>query len=85
LARINLNTYTRHQSTLLHIISKKMTSNENIDIETLKLRIDEQANLVRKLKNDPNQNKVCRTNSFYNLFFLIFYSRKKSTLLFKNY
>jgi hypothetical protein len=35
-----------------------MSSNENSDIETLKSRIDEQANLVRKLKSDTNNNKV---------------------------
>jgi hypothetical protein len=35
-----------------------MASNENIDIEVLKSRIDEQANLVRKLKSDTNNNKV---------------------------
>jgi hypothetical protein len=62
-----------------------MTSNENTDIEALKSRIDEQANLVRKLKSDNNTNKVCHENSNNNVFFLIFYSRMKSQLLFKNY
>ena len=36
-----------------------MSSNENVDAEKLKSRIDVQANLVRQLKGDPNQNKVC--------------------------
>lgn len=35
-----------------------MTSNENLDVEHLKSRIDEQANLVRQLKSDP-KHKVC--------------------------
>jgi hypothetical protein len=39
-----------------------MASNENTDIESLKSRIEEQGNLVRKLKSDTNINKVCHTN-----------------------
>lgn len=35
-----------------------MTANENVDVELLKSRIDEQGNLVRKLKSDPSR-KVC--------------------------
>lgn len=30
-----------------------MTSTQNLDIDQLKSRIDEQANLVRQLKSDP--------------------------------
>lgn len=35
-----------------------MSTNENVDVELLKSRIDEQANLVRQLKSDPSR-KVC--------------------------
>lgn len=35
-----------------------MTANENVDVELLKSRIDEQGNLVRQLKSDPSR-KVC--------------------------
>jgi hypothetical protein len=46
-----------------------MTSNENTDTEALKSRIDDQANLVRKLKSDNNTNKVCHENSYNNACF----------------
>lgn len=61
-----------------------MSSNENVDIEKLKFRIDEQANLVRKLKSDPNHNKVCwRRIRFFNYY--LFSSRMKLQQLYKNY
>ncbi len=49
-------------------VSKKMASNENLDVEALKSRIDEQGNLVRKIKSDPNR-KVCHKNNLNNFFF----------------
>ncbi len=61
--------YTRHRSILLPShVSKKMASNENLDVEALKSRIDEQGNLVRKIKSDPNR-KVCHKNNLNNFFF----------------
>lgn len=64
-----------------------MASNENIDAEALKSRVDEQANLVRKLKSDSSSNKVGHKNIVFNnnSFNFLFYSRMKSQLLFKNY
>jgi bifunctional glutamyl/prolyl-tRNA synthetase len=55
-----------------------MASNENLDVESLKARIDEQANLVRKLKSTPNPNKVRYENSLNNLF-SIFLSKDEVT------
>ncbi len=49
-----------------------MSSNENSDIETLKSRIDEQANLVRKLKSDTNNNKVQNNNIFILFVYFLF-------------
>lgn len=46
-----------------HFIFGRMTSNENVDIEALKTRIDEQGNLVRSIKSKPNSSKVCFWNS----------------------
>jgi hypothetical protein len=46
-----------------------MASNENNDIEVLKSRIEEQGNLVRKLKSDTNNNKVCHKHIY--IFILI--------------
>ena len=58
-----MTTYTRHRSISFHI-SKRMASNENNDIEVLKSRIEEQGNLVRKLKSDTNNNKVCHKHIY---------------------
>jgi hypothetical protein len=55
-----------------------MASNENLDVESLKAHIDEQANLVRKLKSTPNPNKVRYENSLNNLF-SIFLSKDEVT------
>ena len=49
---------TDHSSSSQPRDLKTMTANENVDVELLKSRIDEQGNLVRKLKSDPSR-KVC--------------------------
>ena len=47
-----------------------MASKENLDAEALKSRIDEQGNLVRTVKSDPNR-KVRFKNCFNYL--ILFY------------
>lgn len=54
----NISLYTRQRSLLYSIYRIVMASKENLTAEELKTRIDEQGNLVRKLKSDTNSNKV---------------------------
>lgn len=50
-----------------------MTSNVNIEAETLKTHIDEQANLVRQLKSNSTSTKVCHKKAIIALINMIVY------------
>jgi hypothetical protein len=55
-----------------------MASNENVDTDALKSRIDKQANLVRQLKSDTNSNKVCHAKMLNNIFSIFLSGRTAS-------